>query len=76
MSGRARRKPDAADPTYPRIMHAAAHLGASYKKVQLLADPATVLPGISDPVCARACGRCHYCLRAKYGPLYWLRGAP
>lgn len=25
-----------------------------------------------DPTCARSCGSCHVCRRAKDGPVYWL----
>lgn len=29
-----------------------------------------------DPDCPSACGGCHWCLRAKHGPFYWLGPAP
>lgn len=35
---------------------------------------APVPPAIPDPTCARACGVCWACRRAKDGPLYYLRG--
>ncbi len=29
---------------------------------------------VDDPICAKDCGACWLCMRAKHGPLYYLRG--
>ena len=29
---------------------------------------------LADPVCAKSCGRCHSCLRAREGEEYFLKG--
>jgi hypothetical protein len=72
VSGRARRKLDV------RKIARAMGRRAAETRIAFAVEAMTgaALPGLLDPVCARACGRCHWCLRAKYGPVYWLRGAP
>jgi hypothetical protein len=72
VSPRARRKP--IDFERARAKLRAAGFVADSTRGVIERVTATVLPGLADPVCARSCQKCHYCLRAKYGPLYWLRG--